>query len=619
MCGFCGFTGNIADKENVIIDMMNKIVHRGPDSAGTHICDEVTLGFRRLSIIGLDDGAQPIYNEDKSIVIVFNGEIYNYQPLKEMLIEKGHVFYTHADTEVLIHLYEEKKEEMLNDLRGMFAFAIYDSNTGELFAARDFFGIKPFYYTLVNDNLIFGSEIKSFLPHPDFKKEVNTVALENYLTFQYSVLEETFFKGVFKLMPGHYLKFKDGKADIKRYFQPKFEPTKREETGLQDTIQKVEDVMLDSVGMHTVVSDVEVGSFLSSGVDSSFVAATFRKDADLSSGKTFTVGFDYDNYNEIGYAETLSDKVGIKNYSKIISTDEYWDSLGKVQYHMDEPLADPSAIALYFVSKLASKYVKVALSGEGADEFFGGYNIYREPMDLAITKIIPKPVRKGLAAMAKLLPAKIKGRSFLIRASMDLEERFIGNAKMFSEEERASILKNPTGKYNHMEITKPYYDFTKGLDDVTRMQFIDLNLWMVGDILLKADKMSMANSLEVRVPFLDKEVFEVARKIPADYRVNRRATKYAFRMATKKYLPEEVASKKKLGFPVPTRVWLKEDKYYSIIKEAFTSDAAKKYFNSDKIVKYLDDHRAGKADNSRKVWTIYMFLVWHKQYFEEAC
>ncbi len=621
MCGFCGFTGNIADKENIIIDMMNKIVHRGPDSAGTHISDEVTLGFRRLSIIGLDDGAQPIYNEDKSIVIVFNGEIYNYQPLKEELLAKGHTFYTHADTEVLIHLYEEKKEEMLNDLRGMFAFTIYDSNTGELFAARDFFGIKPYYYTQVNGNLLFGSEIKSFLPHPDFKKEVNPVALENYLTFQYSVLEETFFKGVYKLMPGHYLKYKlsDGSIEIKRYFQPKFEPAPREGTGLQDTIQKVEDVMLDSVGMHTVVSDVEVGSFLSSGVDSSFVAATFRKDADLETGKTFTVGFDYEKYNEIGYAQTLSEKVGIKNFSKIISTDEYWKNLGKVQYHMDEPLADPSAIALYFVSKLASKYVKVALSGEGADEFFGGYNIYKEPMDLAITKIVPKPIRKVAAAVASKLPKSLKGRSFLIRASQSVEERFIGNAKMFSEKERESILKNPTGKYNHMEITKPYYDFAKDLDDVTKMQFIDLNLWMVGDILLKADKMSMANSLEVRVPFLDKEVFEVARKIPTDYRVNRRATKYAFRMATKKYLPEEVASKKKLGFPVPTRVWLKEDKYYNIIKEAFSSKAAQEYFNTDKIIAYLDEHRAGKADNSRKVWTIYMFLVWHKQYFEEAC
>lgn len=613
MCGFCGFTGDIADRENIIIGMMNKIIHRGPDSAGTHSDEDVTMGFRRLSIIGLEDGSQPMYNEGGSIVICFNGEIYNYQPIKEMLIEKGHVFKSHADTEVLIHLYEEKGEEMLNDLRGMFAFAIYDMKNKKLFAARDFFGIKPFYYGVFNNHMLFGSEIKSFLAFPDFKKEVNTVALENYLTFQYSVLDETFFKGVYKLKPGHYLVYKDGKIDIKRYFQPKFEP---EKAGLQDTIKKIEDVMLDSVKTHKI-SDVEVGSFLSSGVDSSFVAATFKGD------KTFTVGFDYEKYNEIGYAEKLSEKVGIDNYSKIISTDEYWDSLGKIQYHMDEPLADPSAVALYFVSKLASKHVKVALSGEGADEFFGGYNIYREPMDLQITKLIPKPLRKGIAAIMKALPFRFKGKNYLIRASMDLEDRFIGNAKMFSEKERERILKNPTGKYNHKEITKPYYDFTKGQDDVTRMQFIDLNLWMVGDILLKADKMSMANSLEVRVPFLDKEVFEVARHIQPDYRVNREATKYAFRMAAKDYLPEEVASKKKLGFPVPTRVWLKDEKYYNIVKTAFQSEAAQKYFNTDKIVKYLDDHKNGKADNSRKVWTIYMFLVWYNQFFgneeKEAC
>ena len=613
MCGFCGFTGDIADRENIIIGMMNKIIHRGPDSAGTHSDEDVTMGFRRLSIIGLEDGSQPMYNEDGSIVICFNGEIYNYQPIKEMLIEKGHVFKSHADTEVLIHLYEEKGEEMLNDLRGMFAFAIYDMKNKKLFAARDFFGIKPFYYGVFNNHMLFGSEIKSFLAFPDFKKEVNTVALENYLTFQYSVLDETFFKGVYKLKPGHYLVYKDGKIDIKRYFQPKFEP---EKAGLQDTIKKIEDVMLDSVKTHKI-SDVEVGSFLSSGVDSSFVAATFKGD------KTFTVGFDYEKYNEIGYAEKLSEKVGIDNYSKIISTDEYWDSLGKIQYHMDEPLADPSAVALYFVSKLASKHVKVALSGEGADEFFGGYNIYREPMDLQITKLIPKPLRKGIAAIMKALPFRFKGKNYLIRASMDLEDRFIGNAKMFSEKERERILKNPTGKYNHKEITKPYYDFTKGQDDVTRTQFIDLNLWMVGDILLKADKMSMANSLEVRVPFLDKEVFEVARHVQPDYRVNREATKYAFRMAAKDYLPEEVASKKKLGFPVPTRVWLKDEKYYNIVKTAFQSEAAQKYFNTDKIVKYLDDHKNGKADNSRKVWTIYMFLVWYNQFFgneeKEAC
>lgn len=606
MCGFCGFTGNIANRENIIKKMCEKIIHRGPDSDGVHSDENITLGFRRLSIIDLADGSQPMYNEDKTIVITFNGEIYNYQELRSMLIEKHHIFKTHSDTEVLVHLYEEMGKDMLNYLRGMFAFCIYDMKKGELFGARDFFGIKPFYYTQINGNLIFGSEIKSFLPHPDFKKEVNLKALENYLTFQYSVLEETFFKGVKKLMPGHCFTFKDGEMNVERYFQPMFKP---EEAKLQDVIKDIDDVIADSVKTHKI-SDVEVGSFLSSGVDSSYVAATFNGD------KTFTVGFDYEKYNEIGYAEKLSEKVGIKNISKTITTEEYWDILPKVQYFMDEPLADPSAIALYFVSNLASKHVKVALSGEGADEFFGGYNIYREPRSLSLICILPKFIRKVIAGSVNLLPFNFKGKSFFNRASKSVEERFIGNAYMFTKKEREKILKNPTGKYDPTEITKPYYDKVKKLDDVTKMQFIDLNLWMVGDILLKADKMSMANSLEVRVPFLDKEVFKVASTIQSDYRVNKQATKYAFRMAAKTHLPDEVASKKKLGFPVPTRIWLKEDKYYNKIKEAFTSKAAKEYFNTDEIVKFLDLHKKGKGDYSRKIWTIYMFLVWHKQYFE---
>lgn len=608
MCGFCGFTGNIKDREKIIKKMMDRIVHRGPDSAGVHSDEKITMGFRRLSIIDLADGSQPMYNEDESVVLVFNGEIYNYKELREKLIEKGHIFKTHSDTEVLVHLYEEKGKDMLDYLRGMFAFAIFDKKTDTLFAARDFFGIKPLYYANVNGNLMFGSEIKSFLEYPEFKKEVNTVALENYLTFQYSVLPETFFKGVYKLTPGHYMIYKNNKLTVERYFTPMFKDGNYEKS-LHQVVTEVDDVLQNSVEAHKV-SDVEVGSFLSSGVDSSYVAASFKGD------KTFTVGFDYEKYNEIDYAKSLSEKVGIENYNKIISTDEYWNILPKVQYHMDEPLADPAAVALYFVSNLASEHVKVALSGEGADEFFGGYNIYKEPMDISLVTHLPKFIRKFLAGCVKLIPFSFKGKNFFIRASKDVEERFIGNAYMFTKQEREEILKNPTGNYDPQQLTKPFYDQVKDKDDVTKMQFIDMNFWLIGDILLKADKMSMANSLEVRVPFLDKEVFKVASDIRSDYRVNRVSTKYAFRLAAKDRLPEAVANKKKLGFPVPIRIWLKEDKYYNTIKEAFTSDAAKKYFNSDKIVELLDKHKKGKGDFSRKIWTIYMFLVWHKQFFE---
>ena len=612
MCGFAGFTGYLENGKDVLTDMMNKIVHRGPDSAGQYIDDKAYMGFRRLSIIDLDNGSQPMFNEDRKIVITFNGEIYNHMELREELIAKGHIFANNSDTEVLIHAYEEYGRDMLNRLRGMFAFVIWDSEKETIFAARDFFGIKPFYYTVTDDgHLIYASEIKSILAHPSYKKEVNPVALENYLTFQYSVLEETFFKGIFKLMPAHCMTYnvKNGELNIERYWEPVFEPDNSK--SLDEWVNEIDDAMHDSVEHHKI-SDVEVGSFLSSGVDSSYVAATFNGD------KTFTVGFDYEKYNEINYAKALSDKIKIDNYSKLVSSEEYWDAIPKIQYHMDEPLADPAAIALYFVSQTAAKHVKVSLSGEGADEFFGGYNIYHEPFDLNGFQKLPLGLRKGLASAASAIPFKFKGKNYLVRASKSLEERFIGNAFMFNEAEREKILKNPTGKYPHTELTKPYYDKVKDLDDVTKMQYIDINFWLIGDILLKADKMSMAHSLEVRVPFLDKKVFEVARHIPTEYKVNQHNTKYAMRMAAHRYLPDMVAEKKKLGFPVPIRIWIKDEKYYNMIKKAFTSDAANEFFNTDMLVQYLDEHKEGKADNSRKIWTVYMFLVWYNDFFGDG-
>lgn len=605
MCGFVGFTGTLENEDIVLNTMMEKIIHRGPDSTGIYKDDFVKLGFRRLSIIDLKEGNQPIYNEDKSIVIILNGEIYNYKQLKEMLLSKGHKFYTKSDTEVLVHMYEEFDTDMLDQLRGMFAFVIYDKNKNQIFGARDHFGIKPFYYGLIDNNLVFGSEIKSIIQYPTYKKEVNLMALENYLTFQYSVLQETFFKNIYKLYPSHYFIYKDNQMNIKRYYEPKFE---EKDFSLDDAVETIDKTVLESIQAHKI-SDVEVGSFLSSGVDSSYVAATFN------GTKTFTVGFEHDDYNEIDYAKDLSKKIGIENYSKNVSKEEYFDALNKVQYHMDEPLADPSAVALYFVTKLASEHVKVCLSGEGADEFFGGYNIYKEPMDIAFLTNLPTPIRKFLGFIASKIPFNIKGKNLFIRASKNIEERFIGNAKMFSKEERESILLDYTGKYNPSDLTKPFYDKVSDKDDVVKMQFIDINFWLIGDILLKADKMSMANSLEVRTPFLDKEVFKMASTLPTNLKVTKEATKFAFRKAANKHIPIEVANKKKLGFPVPIRLWLKEDLYYSKVKISFTSDTAKKYFNTDKLVKLLDNHKNSKCDNSRKIWTIYMFLIWHNEYF----
>lgn len=606
MCGFVGFTNNIPNTKEVLESMKEAIRHRGPDSDGDYIDSQVALGFRRLSIIDLSMGSQPLFNEDGSMVLIFNGEIYNYQSLRDELLKKGHSFSTSTDSEVLIHGYEEWGTDLVNKLRGMFAFIIWDKNKNEVFGARDFFGIKPLYYCNRGGVFMFGSEIKSFLKHPAFKKELNQTALENYLTFQYSPCEETFFKGVYRLLPAHYFIYKNGVLKTERYWSINFDAD--EKPTLDEWVDKISDTFKNSVEAHKI-ADVEVGSFLSSGVDSSYVAAVANVD------KTFTVGFGEDErYNEIGYAKEFSKYIGKENISKVITADEFWSEFPKIQYHMDEPLADPAAVALYFVCKLASERVKVVLSGEGADEIFGGYNIYKEPDDVAIYNAVPRPIRRGIGKICSHFPHK-RGVNFFIRRSKDLEERFIGNAYIFSESERKDILAIQTDAPAAMEITKPFYDKVRCKDNVTKMQYLDLHMWMTGDILLKADKMSMANSLELRVPFLDKEVMALAERIPKKYRVTKENTKYAMRMAAHRACPPQTADKKKLGFPVPIRVWLKEDEYYNKVREMFESERSKMFFKPEKLVKLLDDHRAGKYDNSRKIWTVYSFLIWHEQYF----
>ena len=609
MCGFVGFTNAIDNSNKVLGEMMDKIRHRGPDSEGRYIDECIAMGFRRLSIIDItDSGNQPIFNEDKSKVLFFNGEIYNYREIRKELEEKGHKFTTHTDSETLIHGYEEFGEKLLDRLRGMFAFVIWDKEKKELFGARDFFGIKPFYYATMNGTFMFGSEIKSFLVHPAFVKELNTTALENYLTFQYSPTNETFFRNVYKLPPAHCFKYKDGKLDIKRYWDVHFNADEKPDMDMW--VDRISDTFKNSVEAHKI-ADVEVGSFLSSGVDSSYAASVANVD------KTFTVGFGEDEkYNEIGWAKEFSKYIGKENISKVISPEEYWDNIKKIQYHMDEPLADPSCIALYFVCNTAAQYVKVVLSGEGADEIFGGYNIYKEPLGSHAYKSLPKFIRKGIGSVAEKLPPK-RGVNFLVRNGKELEERFIGNAYMFSPRDRKKLLKITTNAPDPTAITAPFYAKVKDKDDITKMQYRDLHLWMAGDILLKADKMSMANSLELRVPFLDKEVMALAEQIPWQYRVSTENTKLAMRKAALRAAPPKTANKKKLGFPVPIRVWLREEKYYNIVKNAFTSPAAEQFFNTDMLVKLLDDHRAEKYDNSRKIWTVFIFLQWYDVYFGE--
>lgn len=603
MCGFVGFCDDSKNKKKIIRDMADIIKHRGPDSDGYYVDNNIALGFRRLSIIDLDKGSQPIFNEDKDKVIVFNGEIYNYKEIREELKSKGHKFSTNTDTEVILHGYEEYKEDILNKLRGMFAFVIYDIKEKSLFGARDFYGIKPFYYYYDNENFLFGSEIKSFLGSPNFKKELNKDMLSQYLTFQCSIGEDTFFKNTYKLLPGYYFIYKDKELEVKKYYEVKLEPN--DDKSLDEWVSGIREVIDNSVLAHKV-SDVEVGSFLSSGVDSSLIAKLSSVD------KTFTVGYDNKKYSEIDYAKEFSDKINVSNVSKKISKEEYFKEFSNVQYYMDEPLADASAVMLYFLSKTASKHVKVCLSGEGADEIFGGYNIYHEPYSVSWYNKIPYFIRKCIGIL--VYPFRnYTGFNFLYRRSKKIEDRYIGNAFIFEPNDAKKIVNFNYGNKTYKDFTKPYYDKVSDLDVVTKMQYIDFNFWLIYDILLKADKMSMANSLEVRVPYLDREVIEYASKLPSKYKIVGNETKYAFRKVAKEELADKVADKKKLGFPVPIREWLKEDDVYQEVKNMFLESGY--FFKPKKIIKLLDDHKAGKRDNSRKIWTIYTFLVWYQEYF----
>ena len=609
MCGYVGFTNNKLDNADSVLEaMMDKIIHRGPDSSGKYVSDDICMGFRRLSIIDLEAGHQPLYNEDNTLVLTFNGEIYNFQEIREKLVEAGHDFKTHSDSEVLIHGYEEYGEKLVPMLRGMFSFVIFDTKNKTLFGARDPFGIKPFYYGTFGNTFMYGSEIKGFLPHPDFKAELNETALSNYLSFQYSPTEETFFKNVYKLPPAHYFTYKDGVMEKTRYWRPEFNAD-GEVKSIDEYANLVDAQIRESVKAHKI-SDVEVGSFLSSGIDSSYIAAA----ADVD--KTFTVGFGKDEkYNEISYAKEFAEFIKTENIAKVITPEEFWGEFPKIQYQMDEPLADPAAVPLYFVSGLAAEYVKVVLSGEGADELFGGYKIYAAPLACPKFNKIPLFLRRMMGAIAMHLP-KVHGINFLVRRGRPVEDWFIGNANIFTKKERKALLKNDVAPAPK-KVCEKFYSEVADKDEVTRMQYLDINMWMMGDILLKADKMSMSHSLELRVPFLDKEVMKLAQTLPLSRRVNLSNTKLALRKAAAKTLPQKTSEKPKLGFPVPIRVWLKEDKYYELVKAEFTSQTANKYFNTKGLVKLLDQHKMGKKDNSRKIWTVYTFLVWYKQYIEK--
>ena len=611
MCGFVGFLNHEPDtgaNTAVIRQMAERIRHRGPDQDDYFVDNDISLGFRRLSIIDLSGGSQPILNEDGSMVLVFNGEIYNYQSLRKELLQKGHIFKTNTDSEVLLHGYEEYGADFTRRLRGMFAYLIWDKKSKTLFGARDIFGIKPFFYYDDGKTLLFASEIKAFLANPHFKKELNRQRIPEYLCFEYIPSNETLFKNVYKMPPASYFICKDGKMEITEYYHLQYHID--ETKSLEEWEDIIADTFRDSTEVHGI-ADVEVGCFLSSGMDSSYAVKEMAKGNRV---KTFSVGFAEEKYSELKYAEEYAHSIGVDIFTKKITADEYFDAVPTVQYFMDEPLPNPSAIALYFLTKTAAEQVKVVLSGEGADELFGGYYYYQDPLALEDYQKLPKALRKGLAKIAQHLPEGTHGKRYLVRGAQTIDEYYIRNNYNFNWRERSQYLNPDIPAPDPAVFTKPFFDACQGEDDITRMQYVDMKTWLVQDILVKADRMSMANSLELRVPFLDREMLEVALSIPSRYRVSKDLTKIALRGAAAKQLPEKNAKMKKMGFPVPLNDWLKQDKYYNLVAEKFQSDTAAQFFNRDAILRLLSDHRAGKH-NMKRIWTIYCFLLWYEAYF----
>lgn len=615
MCGFFGFlycpearvTTFWENNKKLLTEATNLITHRGPDSVGIYQDDHIFMGFRRLSIIDVEGGTQPLSYQNERYWITFNGEIYNYVELKEELLKKGYMFSTSSDTEVLLASFVEYGEDMMQYVRGMYSFLIWDKETQKLFGARDHFGIKPLYYSRVQDGILFASEWKSIeYVRREWKMwpETDVEALQHYMTYQYPPEPFTMEEGTKKVAPGHMLKVEQGNMEIESYFKPTFRPVPKQEEFLRG---EVLEVLRESVRIH-MRSDVPVGSFLSGGIDSTAIVALAREFNPLI--KTFTVGFERDGFSEIDVAKETAKALELENIHKVITPEEFLEELPRVVWHMDEPVADPASIPLYFVAKEARKHVTVVLSGEGADELFGGYTIYREPMSLQKIASVPLSIRKGVYHGLKW--TKVRGLNYLRRSITPLEKRFIGNANIMTEAEKRKVLTNYSPDWTYDTVTAPLYQQAKqsGYDEPTTMQYIDMHTWLRGDILVKADRMTMANSLELRVPFLDKEVFALARTIETKYKLANGTTKAILREALESVVPPHVLNRRKLGFPVPIRHWLKNE-WFGWVQALLKHHENHLYVRTDVVLDWLMQHKNGKVDYSRKVWNVVVFLLWN--------
>ena len=626
MCGLLGVVcpteSDATASRDAVAAALRCFRHRGPDESGTWAGDEVVFGFNRLSIIDLEHSHQPLHWSPEDVperyTILFNGEIYNYLELRKELIEKhGATLRTEGDTEVIVALYHYLGAAAVPRLRGMFSFLIWDWRRREVFGARDPFGIKPLFYSAGPGGVAFSSEKKALLelaPRLGLDLELDRTALQHYLVLQYVPEPETLHQQIRRIESGTSFRVSPGgELTTERYFFHTFKPTPiRSPNGAEKLYGEIADAMRDSVAKH-MRADVTVGSFLSGGIDSTAIAALAKEiNPDLI---TFTTGFERAGYSEVDVAAESAAAIGVRHVVRTVSADEMMAALPLIVWYLDDPVADPALVPLWFIAREARKHVKVVLSGEGADELFGGYTIYREPLSLAAFEKVPGALRKAMGNLSTKIPEGTRGKDLLRRGALSLEERYYGNARIFRDDQLRAVLRTFDPAVGHTDVTAGPYRESTGWDPVTRMQHVDLFTWLRGDILVKADKVTMANSLELRVPFLDNEVFKVAAKIPLEEKVTKETTKYALRRAMGKIVPAHVLNRRKLGFPVPIRLWLR-DEMYDWAREIVLKSQTDEEIDKNAVLRLLEDHRAGTLDHSRRIWALLMYMLWHGIFVE---
>ena len=626
MCGIAGFVvreghGDKGAAREVIDRMCRVIAHRGPDDQGMFVEGEVALGMRRLSIIDVASGHQPMSGCDGAVTIVFNGEIYNHRDLQRELKSRGHHFRTHSDTETIIHAYEAFGARCVDSLRGMFALAIWDARKRELFVARDRVGKKPLYYSLTQDGtFIFGSELKSLREHPDFRGEINVEALDAYLSFGYVPDPLTIFHDVHKLPPGHYLKFKDGRIRVERYWDFSYEHSQSARARGEDELIAELRALLDEAVRVRLESEVPLGAFLSGGVDSSVVVGLMSRHASQPV-KTFSIGFHEDSYDELKYARVAADHFQTDHHEFIVTPD-VCAIVDELVWHFDEPFADSSAIPTYYVSRLAREFVTVALSGDGGDELFAGYNRYSQAMSRGPLAQLPRAIRKSLQPMAHWLPHGAWGRNHLHWSGFDFLDAYIelvsqftrlSKLSLYSESFRAQLLQLDGPAAMFREIGKR----VNASDDLESLLYLDAKTYLPGDILTKVDRMSMAVSLEARAPLLDHKLIEFVTRIPSSLKLRGNETKYILKRAVQGLVPDEILNRPKMGFGLPVQEWINHE-LRTRIRETLTSQRASQrgYFDQRYIGVLLDEHEHARRDHSARLWTLFMLELWHERYVD---